>query len=150
MKNEVTVKIYNREYRLVTDETREYTDKLAGGLNKKMADLLKAKPSLSLQDAAALIALECYDELVKARQNVENIRSQIKDYVDDAGEAREQADDAQKELRALRDKVAQLEREVKLRKSLSGSEEKVSAKDILSQDISNALENKIPYNYGKK
>lgn len=150
MKNEITVKIYNREYRLITDETREHTDKLAGGLNRRMAELLKAKPTLSVQDAAALISLECCDELVKARQSIENIRSQIKDYVDDAGNARQQADDAQKELRTLRERVAQLEKEVRLRKSFTESSEKVSAEDIISQDISKALENKYPYNYGKK
>ncbi len=150
MKNEVTVKIFNREFHLLTDETKEYTDRLAAELNRKMAELLKAKPTLSLQDAAALICLECCDELSKARQNIENIRSQIKDYVDDAGEARSAADEAQKELRTLRERVAQLEKEVKLRKSFADESEKLSAKDMISHDINKALENKYPYNYGKK
>ncbi|WP_124100291.1 cell division protein ZapA [Ruminococcus sp. Marseille-P6503] len=150
MKNEVTVKIFNREFRLLTDETKEYTDRLASELNRKMAELIKAKPTLSLQDAAALICLECCDELTKARQSIENIRSQIKDYVDDAGEARTAADEAQKELRTLRERVAQLEKEVKLRKSFAEEGEKLSAKDMISHDINKALENKYPYNYGKK
>lgn len=150
MKNEINVKIFNREYHLISDESKEYTDKLAAGLNSKMAELLKAKPSLSIQDAAALIALEYADELFKARQSVENIRSQIKDYVDDAGSARQQADDAQKEIRELREKVTQLEKEVKLRKSFAEPSGKVTAEEILSQDITKALENKYPYNYSRK
>ncbi len=153
MKKEVTVKIFNKEFRLLTDETKEYTDRLAAKLNRKMSQLLKAKPSLSLQDAAALISLEYCDELSKAREDIENIRSQLKDYADEAAKARSAADEAQKELKELREKNQRLEKEVKLRKSFADEGEKLSAKEMISQDINKALENKenkYPYNYGKK
>lgn len=109
MKNEITVRLFNREYRLKTDETKEYTDKLAKELNQRMSELLQAKLTMSIQDATALIALECYDELVKSRENVERIRTQVKQYVDDAAKAEAEADVAKQEIAKLKQRVAQLE-----------------------------------------
>ena len=57
MKHEVTVRIFNRDYRLLTDESAEYTNDLASALNRRMAELLDGKSTLTSQDAAALIAL---------------------------------------------------------------------------------------------
>ena len=109
MKNEITGKIFNREYRLLTDETKEYTDKLAKDLNEKMSELMLSKLTMSVQDAAALIALECYDELMKSRENVDRIRTQVKDYIDDASQAKTKAEEAQEEVAKLHERVAQLE-----------------------------------------
>ena len=105
MKNKLKVNIYNRTYNLLSEESQEYTNKLALVINAKIKGMMKAIPSLSVQDAAVLTALDCLDELSKANQNIENIRTQIKDYVDDAGRARSQADEAQKEIRELQAKV---------------------------------------------
>lgn len=113
MKSEITVKIFNREYRLLTDESKEYTDKLAKDLNEKMSEILQSKLTLSVQDAAALIALECYDELIKSRENVDRIRNQVKDYIDDASQAKTKAEAAQNEVSKLHERVAQLENMLK-------------------------------------
>ena len=109
MKNEMTVHIFNRDYRLMTDESKEYTDRLAAELNRKMADLLSSKATLSVQDAAALICLECYDELTKARKNIENIRTQIKTYVDEANAARQEAEEAKNDAMEFAERAVQLE-----------------------------------------
>ncbi len=147
MKNELTVKIFNKEYRLISDESQEYTDKLAKELNRRMSQLLNSKTMMSHQDAAALIALETYDELFKARESVENIRSQIKSYADEAGEQKTKADEAAAQVEALKEKVAQLEKEVKLRTKLSSDKDKSSANDIISQDIQKALNGtNVPFN----
>ncbi len=150
MKNEVNVKIFNREYRLMTDETKEYTDRLATELNRKMAELLQGTSTLSATDASAIICLECYDELVKARQSIENIRSQIKGYVDEASFAKETAEELLEENEKLKARVEQLEKEVRLRQNFAGEKPNANAKDMISQDINKALENRYPYNYGKK
>lgn len=147
MKNELTVKIFNKEYRLISDESQEYTDKLAKELNHRMSQLMNSKTMMSHQDAAALIALETYDELVKARESIENIRSQIKDYADDAVKQKARADEAASQTEALRERIAQLEKEVKLRTKLSSDKDKTSANDIISQDIQKALGgSNVPFN----
>ena len=129
MKNKLKVNIYNRTYNLLSEESQEYTNKLALVINSKIKGMMKAIPSLSVQDAAVLTALDCLDELSKANQNIENIRTQIKDYVDDAGRARSQADEAQKEIRELQAKVHDLEEQL--------------ANELLSQEIKNAIERPV-------
>ena len=138
MKHEVTVRLFNRDYNLVTEESKEYTDQLAGALNRRMEEMTGGKSTLSVQDAAALIALETFDTLNKLRINQENIRSQIKVYFDDAAQAKARAEAAEKENAELKQKLEQLQKEIKLRKSFV-PEETISAKDMIAKDISEAL-----------
>ena len=147
MKQEVKVKIFNKEYRLLTDETAEYTNELAAALNHRLEDLLKGKSSLSAQDGAALIALEACDDLYKTRSNLENIRSQIKVYFDDATKAKARAEAAEKENAQLKERVEQLQKELKFRNSFA-REENVSAKDMIAKDISDALSGGSVSGYG--
>ncbi|WP_295207250.1 cell division protein ZapA [Ruminococcus sp.] len=145
MKNKLKVTIYNRTYNLLSEETQGYTDKLAATINTKINAMLKGIPSISVQDAAVLTALDCLDELSKANQNIENIRTQIKDYVDDAGRARSQADEAQKEIRELKAKIADLEAQLEVQSAepVEMEEEVVDANALLSQEIKNALESPV-------
>ena len=145
MKKEVTVRIFNRDYRLLTDETPEYSKDLAAALNRRFAEITKGKSTLTAQDGAALIALEAFDDLIKTRSNLENIRSQIKVYFDDASNAKARAEAAEKENAELKNKIEQLKKEINLRKSFT-PEETVNAKDMISRDISKALGG----SYGKK
>lgn len=138
MKHEVTVRLFGRDYKLYTEESKEYTDELAAALNRRMEDMTSGKTSLSVQDAAALIALETFDTLHKLRINQENIRSQIKVYFDDANEAKARAEALEKENAELKAKLEQVQKEVKLRKSFV-PEEEISAKDMISKEISEAL-----------
>ena len=59
MKNKLKVNIYNRTYNLLSEESQEYTNKLALVINSKIKGMMKAIPSLSVQDAAVLTALDC-------------------------------------------------------------------------------------------
>ena len=102
MKQEVTVRIFNRDYRLLTDESKEYTADLASVLNRRLDELMSGKSTLTPQDGAALIALEACDDLFKTRSNLENIRSQIKNYFDDAADSKARAEAAEQECARLK------------------------------------------------
>lgn len=141
MKNKLKVTIHNRDYTLISDETKEYTDRLASALNLKIKSLLSKCPSLSVTDAAVICALDVSDELAKANANVENIRSQIKDYVEEAGRARIQVDESQREIRNLKEKISRLDAELKARTTINRTDDEkpVSAEDILSAEIAEAI-----------
>ena len=143
MKNKLKVNIYNRTYNLLSEESQEYTNKLALVINSKIKGMMKAIPSLSVQDAAVLTALDCLDELSKANQNIENIRTQIKDYVDDAGRARSQADEAQKEIRELQAKVHDLEEQLEARTVVKREPEDYKFTEALIEDVKNAIERPV-------
>jgi cell division protein ZapA len=110
--NKVKVKIYNREYTLQTDETPEYTINLAKKLDAQMTEMINSRSAASIVDASILIALSALDECQKLNDNIDNIRTQIKDYVDDAGEARLKCDELQKQNRELRARIYELEQKL--------------------------------------
>jgi cell division protein ZapA len=141
MKNVVKVQLAGRSYNLTSTETADYTIRLSRELNKRLDMIMSASESLSSLDAALLCAMDCLDELTKANRNVENIRSQIKDYVDDAAQARLAAEESNKEVRILRAKVEELQTELKNRTTvIRYDNEKVeNAKDMLSREISAAI-----------
>jgi cell division protein ZapA len=137
MKNQVTVTIYGRSYPMLTDESREYTDCLANTLNERMRQIKEQKRTLSVQDAAAIISLECLDELLKNKQTEQNIRTQISAYVDDANESRAEVEKLQKENAQLKERIRQLESEIKLRTQFSADEN--TAEQIVKSSITKAL-----------
>lgn len=108
MKNRLTVKIQRKTYTFISDESQEYSDALAGQLDKKLNDCLKQNEGISTIDAAFLTAFECMDEIYKANKNIDNIRSQIKDYVDEASKAREEVEQTKKELEDALKKINML------------------------------------------
>lgn len=108
MKNRLTVKIQRKTYTFISDESQEYSDALAGQLDRKLNDCLKQNEGISTIDAAFLTAFECMDEIYKANKNIDNIRSQIKDYVDEAAKAREEVEQTKKELEDALKKINML------------------------------------------
>lgn len=138
MANKYKVVICGKEYTLTSEDNKDYTVKLAAMLDKRIKDMKSKFKSLSASDCAILTALDCMDELAQANRNIDNIRTQIKDYVDDAGRARTQSASAQREIMALKEKVAALEKELEERTNFtSGStnDSPVSAADMLFGDI---------------
>ncbi len=145
MKDKLKIKVFGRNYTLMSDETQAYTDKIASTLDNKLRQILKANPSLSITDAAVLASLEAYDELTKARSNIENIRSQIKGYVDEASRSKNDADNCRKRIFELERQVKALEDELEKRTVVKRApdEEIVNAKDLISQEIDAALKSPV-------
>ncbi|MGN1090405.1 MAG: cell division protein ZapA [Huintestinicola sp.] len=123
--NKVKVKICGKEYSLQTDETPDYLIGLAARVDKEINDLIKAKPNFGIQNAAVFVALTSLDEAKKAGESIDNIRSQIKTYVDDAAKARSAKEKLAIENKELKAKISALEKEIKELKKDCGCEQLV-------------------------
>lgn len=110
MLNRLKVIICGKEYMLQTEEAPSYVYGLAKLLEKKINDISSDNNSISPYSAAIMVALSTLDDLSKAQANVDSIRTQAKEYVDEAGKARIERDAALKEIDALRLKLEQLEK----------------------------------------
>lgn len=115
MLNDVKVIICGKEYKLRTAESPNYVFSLARSLEAKISDHMNSGSGTSPYTAAIMVALSVLDDLNKANQRLENIRTQTKEYVDEAGKNRIERDSAQKEIEALKAKIVQLENMVKLK-----------------------------------
>ncbi len=115
MLNDVKVIICGKEYKLRTAETPNYVFALARSLESRINELMNSGSGSSPYTAAIMVALSLLDDLNKSNQKLDNIRTQTKEYVDEAGKSRIERDAAQKEIEVLRSKIVQLENMVKLR-----------------------------------
>ena len=114
--NRIKVTICGKEYSLKTAENASYVLNLAAELEKKINDMVDSGNGISIQTAAILIALSAMDDARKANESVDNIRTQIKQYVDEAAKAMLERDEAIKDKESLKSKLSGLENDLKIQK----------------------------------
>ena len=96
--NQVKITICGKEYSLQTDERPAYVQQLAGRLDHKITEMMENNDTLSLSSAAILVGLTLMDDSYKTSSDMDNIRGEIRNYVEEAGMARAEADSLRREL----------------------------------------------------
>ena len=97
MANRVTMNICGQEYVLVAEESAGYMEKVGAMVDKKMAELMSSA-HIGRSDAAVLAAVNMADELLKAQENADNLRRQLKSYLDEASRAKNEASELKRQL----------------------------------------------------
>ena len=97
MANRITVSICGDEYTFVAEESTAYMEQVAALVDKKMSEILTGA-TVGRSDAAVLAAVNLADELLKSEQTAENLRRQVKGYLDEATQARNEASDLKRQL----------------------------------------------------
>ena len=97
MANRITVSICGDEYTFVAEESTAYMEQVAALVDKKMGEILTGA-KVGRSDAAVLAAVNLADELLKSEQTAENLRRQVKGYLDEATQARNEASDLKRQL----------------------------------------------------
>ena len=87
MANRVVITICGEEYTLVADETSAYDAKVGR------------------TDAAVLTAVNLTDELFKSQAAAEQLRSQIKGYLDEASKAQAEVSELKREIFRLQQRL---------------------------------------------
>lgn len=87
-KNKITITINNRDYTLVSEDTKEHMEMVAEYIDKKIGEITFASGgSLTIQDTSILAAINVADDYFKSEETADNLRSQIKQYIDEASAA---------------------------------------------------------------
>lgn len=115
MLNKVKVSICGKEYTLQTEEDSSYINSLARYVEKRINDITSENPNVSQGSAAVMVAFMALDELSQANRNMDNLRNELKDYVDEADKAISERDDAMRELELIKSKIYQMEGNKKLK-----------------------------------
>ena len=103
---DMNLSIAGIEVTIQTDEDRGYMLKLASMVDEKVTTYLKMGTRVTLAMAAVLAAMEFCDEYEKNKVAVENMRNQIRPYIDDAIKAANERDRVQAELDKLNKPVS--------------------------------------------
>ena len=93
MANRVVVNICGEEYTFVAEESASYMQKVGSYVSEKMDEVLTAA--------------NITDELFKAQAAAEQLRSQIKGYLDEAGKAQAEVSELKREVFRLQQKLDQ-------------------------------------------
>ena len=111
--SKVRLNMCGSSYVVNTSEREAYMKNLADRLNLDMNELMASSNSVSITTAAVMTALNYRDELEKASGSADNMRRQIKDYLEDAASAKMAAEEARRENASLKRRVDELERRLR-------------------------------------
>ncbi len=101
MANKIKLVVGGMEFLINTDDDEMYLQNLGDELNRRLNALSRENGYLSTTMIAVLAALEYCDEAKKAHADAENLRQQMKEFVEDAACARLEADEARREIERL-------------------------------------------------
>ena len=104
MKNRVTVTIAGQEYTLVGTEDVSYTEKVAAHVDAKVQEVLDGA-KVSMVDGAVLAAVNIADEYFKEVETAENLRRQLKEYLEEATKAKMELSEAKREIFKLQNQI---------------------------------------------
>ena len=103
MANRVTMTICGQDYTLVADESAAYMEKVGALVDEKMTELMTSA-HVSRYDAAVLAAINLADELYKQQDGSENLRRQLKEYLEEATKMKLELSEAKREIFKLQNK----------------------------------------------
>ncbi|WP_409967095.1 cell division protein ZapA [Bengtsoniella intestinalis] len=104
MGNRTVINICGEEYTFVSEESTEYMEKVGTHVSEKMREIL-TNSRVGRTDAAVLAAANITDELYKAQQASEQLRGQIKGYLDQAAQAQNEVSELKREVFRLQQRL---------------------------------------------
>ena len=108
--NKVRLNICGSEYAITSDEAEEYVRERGGQVDRDMRALLHADDRISTTMAAVLVAITNADAAKKAENAADNLRAQMKGYLDDNARARQETENTRREMERLRREIEDLRR----------------------------------------
>ena len=114
MGNVVKVNIAGVSYALKTEETAKFTKELAKEIDDKIKEVRKANPFISTNQIAVLVALEYGCNCKKAEKNTEELRSEMKNYLEDAAKAQSERDFYKRELERMKEEAKSRSNQINL------------------------------------
>ncbi len=108
----VEVKINNVEYMLVTNEPEEYVQRVALLVNKRMGQIQQENKQLSTAMTAVLAAINIADDYLKSEEALDNLRTELKAYVEESGNKGEELETKRLEVEKLKEDVHKLQIEL--------------------------------------
>jgi len=97
MANRVTMNICGESYTLIAEESPSYMERVGNLVNEQLTKVMEGS-KVSRTDAAILAAINIADELLKSQESAENLRRQLKTYLDEAAQAKNEVSELKRQL----------------------------------------------------
>ncbi len=138
----VKLTICGSNYIVSTTDSEEYVNQLAERLDNDMTEIMTQNPSASVAASAVISALSYLDELNKNASSTDNMRAQIKDYLEDAAKAKLDAEHARRQVEKL---TAELEA-LKAKQAAAEAAAQAAAKAEAAAEAEPAASEETPAN----
>ena len=107
-RNRIRLNICGAEFALTSDDSESYIHAIAEEVEAGITEMVEKNPHISITTAGIISALNYCDAQHKAEDAADNLRSQIKDYLEDSSQVRMEADEARRENEKLKKEVQTL------------------------------------------
>lgn len=101
-KNRIKLNICGCECALCSDDSENYIRSIGDEVQKAIDNIMANNERISVTMAAIYTALSYCDESHKAASSADNLRSQIKNYLEDSSHARMDAEESHRELERVK------------------------------------------------
>ena len=88
----------------MAEESPSYMQKVAALVDGKMSEIMDSG-RVSRIDAAVLAAMNIADEMLKQQSGTENLRAQLKGYLDEANRAKSEVSECKREIFKLQQQL---------------------------------------------
>ncbi|MCM0650607.1 cell division protein ZapA [Clostridium swellfunianum] len=111
--NVINVTINGMEYNLKGSESEEYLHKVARHVDKKIQEILKSNPKLSISSASVLTAINAADEMFKCDTAFEEQQREIDKLNDEKNVLNKEIEFLKKQMKYLEDYNSELQLKLK-------------------------------------
>jgi cell division protein ZapA (FtsZ GTPase activity inhibitor) len=101
-KNRIKLNICGCECGLCSDDSENYIRSIGDEVQKTIDEMMEQNKRISVTMAAIITALDFCDESHKAASSADNLRAQIKNYLEDSSHARMDAEESRRELERVK------------------------------------------------
>lgn len=101
-KNKIRLEICGCELTLCSDDSETYIRSIGDEVRQAISDTMEQNSRFSVTMAAVITALNYCDASHKAVESADNLRTQIKNYLEDSSHARMDAEESHRELERIR------------------------------------------------
>ena len=103
MSNRITVTVDGRSYTLIAAEEEAYVQKVAAYVDNQVKNVIQGN-KVSSVDGATLAAINVADQYFKEMATSENLRRQLKDYLEEGAKQKLEISELKREIFKLQNK----------------------------------------------
>lgn len=138
-KKKITVFVAGQKLTLITEESEKYVNDIATKVDTAINSMF-ASTNMSKERCAVMVALDFCDDETKARAMMNDIKEQIKDYIEDSAKLREENEELKikieklkaEKIELLTSKKTMIASSVEIKNDAEVEEETINADDDLS------------------
>ena len=101
-KQKVTVSIVDQEFSLISSDPEPYVRRVAELVDAEVRAVRDAGQGLSSVASALLASVNIADRMIRAQEDAENMRTQLKDYLEEVTRVKSELADTRRELNKLK------------------------------------------------